>query len=117
LSKDLLAQDLEARQAAQTEFVRPLVLEAGAGTGKTTTLVARLIAWTLGSGWELALELGQEKQSSSSRSREERTAAATLEGIVAITFTEAAAAEMASRVSEGLAAPPGRATSWAISTV
>jgi ATP-dependent helicase/nuclease subunit A len=104
LSKDLLPQDLEARQAAQTEFVRPLVLEAGAGTGKTTTLVARLIAWTLGAGWELALELDQEEQPSPSRSREERTAAATLEGIVAITFTEAAAAEMASRVSEGLAA-------------
>jgi ATP-dependent helicase/nuclease subunit A len=104
LSKDLLAQDLEARRAAQTEFVRPLVLEAGAGTGKTTTLVARLIAWTLGAGWELALELDQQEQPSPSRPREERTAAKTLEGIVAITFTEAAAAEMASRVSEGLAA-------------
>ncbi|MFY9823780.1 MAG: UvrD-helicase domain-containing protein, partial [Thermoanaerobaculia bacterium] len=48
----LRGQDREARRAAQTRFDRPLVLEAGAGTGKTTTLIGRLLAWTLGAGWE-----------------------------------------------------------------
>ncbi len=55
-SDDLRARDHEARRAAQTVFDRPLVLEAGAGTGKTTTLVARLLVWTLGPGWESARE-------------------------------------------------------------
>ncbi|HXO43627.1 MAG TPA: UvrD-helicase domain-containing protein, partial [Thermoanaerobaculia bacterium] len=50
----LLASDRAARAAAQTRFDRPLVLEAGAGTGKTTTLIARLLAWCLGEGWERA---------------------------------------------------------------
>ena len=31
------ARDAAARLAAQTEFGRPLVLEAGAGTGKTAS--------------------------------------------------------------------------------
>ena len=35
-------------------FDRPLVLEAGAGTGKTATLVARIVAWCLGPGWRRA---------------------------------------------------------------
>jgi ATP-dependent helicase/nuclease subunit A len=51
----LLASDRAARAAAQTRFDRPLVLEAGAGTGKTTTLIARLLAWCLGEGWDKAL--------------------------------------------------------------
>ena len=33
-------------------FDRPLVLQAGAGTGKTTTLIGRLLAWCLGAGWD-----------------------------------------------------------------
>ena len=36
--------DHEARLFSQTEFRAPLVLEAGAGTGKTTALVARIVA-------------------------------------------------------------------------
>jgi hypothetical protein len=48
----LLERDRAARKAAQTVFDRPLVLQAGAGTGKTTTLVGRLLAWALGPGWE-----------------------------------------------------------------
>ena len=46
------ADDRGARRAAQTGFAAPLVVEAGAGTGKTTTLVARVLAWCLGPGWE-----------------------------------------------------------------
>ena len=40
---DLLGRDREARRAAQTVFDRPVVLEAGAGTGKTTTLERLLL--------------------------------------------------------------------------
>ncbi|HUK14508.1 MAG TPA: UvrD-helicase domain-containing protein, partial [Thermoanaerobaculaceae bacterium] len=51
--------DRRARARSQTEFDRPLVLEAGAGTGKTATLVARVLAWCLGPGWRRAeTELG-----------------------------------------------------------
>ncbi|HET9229086.1 MAG TPA: UvrD-helicase domain-containing protein [Thermoanaerobaculia bacterium] len=88
--------DREARLEAQRRFDRPLVLEAGAGTGKTTTLIGRLLSWVLGAGWE--------KKASELDASPERIAAAVLRGIVAITFTEAAAAEMASRASKELSA-------------
>ena len=51
MTAELLASDRDARAIAQTEFVHPLVLEAGAGTGKTAALVARVVAWSLGPGW------------------------------------------------------------------
>ena len=44
--------DAEARRLAQIVFDRPVVLEAGAGTGKTSVLVARVVNWCLGEGWE-----------------------------------------------------------------
>jgi len=95
------AEDLVGREAAQTLFEGTLVLEAGAGTGKTTTLVARILAWTLGRGWEEeAARLGAEGADTDAP----RIAAAVLDGVVAITFTEAAAAEMARRVAQALAA-------------
>jgi ATP-dependent helicase/nuclease subunit A len=75
------------------------VLEAGAGTGKTTVLVARIIVWCLGKGWEASeCALAQRAEDP------DRVAARTLERIVAITFTDAAAAEMAERVGEVLTA-------------
>jgi len=87
--------DFGARLAAQTELGRPFALEAGAGTGKTAALVARILAWCAGPGWEGAAREGGDG---------ETVAARVLEGVVAITFSEAAAAEMASRVAEALAA-------------
>ena len=97
------AEDASARRAAQQLFDRPLLLEAGAGTGKTATLVARAIAWCMGPGWERHSEAGEP----------DAIAARVLARVVAITFTEAAAAEMAERVAGALASiergalPPG----------
>jgi ATP-dependent exoDNAse (exonuclease V) beta subunit len=97
----LRREDGEARSLAQREYTRPLVLEAGAGTGKTATLVARVVVWCLGPGWERA---ANELATRPERERTpERVAARVLRGVVAITFTEAAAAEMALRVERALA--------------
>ncbi|HTQ81502.1 MAG TPA: UvrD-helicase domain-containing protein, partial [Thermoanaerobaculia bacterium] len=108
-SATALAADRNARLSAQREFVRPLVLEAGAGTGKTTTLVARVLSWCLGPGWERSRER-LHRPSSTGRGAEptaEHLAADVLSRVVAITFTEAAAAEMADRVAEDLAKVAG----------
>ncbi len=111
--EELLREDRAARSAAQSEFVRPLVLEAGAGTGKTTTLVARVLAWCLGEGWERAAARLRERRVravaagavvESAGDDGDRVAAGVLSRVVAITFTEAAAAEMASRLAGDLAA-------------
>lgn len=102
---DLLREaDREARREAQRRFNRPLVLEAGAGTGKTTTLIGRLLAWTLGVGWEAKEEILAKRAAEARRAvpGPDRVAAAVLGGVVAITFTEAAAAEMASRAAREL---------------
>ena len=110
----LLEQDREARRAAQTRFDRPLVLQAGAGTGKTTTLIGRLLAWTLGTGWERTAKRLAARAAAKPFGRPEevtidRIAAEVLSRAVAITFTEAAAAEMAGRTARELAllAAPG----------
>ena len=50
----LREEDARARVLAQREFTRPVVVEAGAGTGKTTALVARVLAWSFGPGWDWA---------------------------------------------------------------
>lgn len=93
--KDDRLRDAEARSATQTVFDRPVVLEAGAGTGKTAALVARIVAWSLGPGWEGVLSAFDESEID-----DDRVAAAVLNGVVAITFTEDAAAEMARRVAQ-----------------
>jgi ATP-dependent helicase/nuclease subunit A len=96
--RELREADAAARALAQREFARPLVLEAGAGTGKTATLVARVLAWSLGAGWERA-----EAALARDAAPAARVAARVLDGVVAITFTEAAAAEMSQRVDAALA--------------
>lgn len=98
------AADAQARRIAQLEFVRPILLEAGAGTGKTTTLVARVLAWALGPGWVRAeAALRAQRREGDPPPEPDRIAARVMGGVVAITFTEAAAANMAAKVGEGLA--------------
>ena len=99
--------DQGARALAQREFRLPLVLEAGAGTGKTTTLVARVLAWSLGVGWDRAearLYSAMKKRNQPGTPEPDRVAARVLGGVVAITFTEAAASDMARKVGEALSA-------------
>jgi ATP-dependent helicase/nuclease subunit A len=67
-------------------------------------LVARILAWSLGEGWAVKaaeLEADQELRKGI-ENEEDWIAARVLEGLVAITFTEAAAAEMAERAAQGL---------------
>ena len=98
-AQKLRARDRDARRAAQRVFDRPLVLEAGAGTGKTSALVARIVAWSLGPGWDRALARSKPQAAD----RERSVAPRVLDGVVAITFGEGAAAEVAERVGEAFA--------------
>ena len=118
---EIRERDAAARLVAQREFTAPLVLQAGAGTGKTAALTARVVAWCLHEGWERAAERVARGQGLVPTSRhapdlaglddqlvaqEERetTARDVLGRIAAITFTEAAAAEMSERIEEAFAA-------------
>src|SRR5919108_33284 len=69
--------DQHARQRLLTEHGRTFFVEAGAGTGKTTTLVGRIVS---------LVACGR----------------VTMDHLAAITFTEAAAAELRDRVREEL---------------
>ncbi|HEV8309355.1 MAG TPA: UvrD-helicase domain-containing protein [Methylomirabilota bacterium] len=69
--------DAEARKRAATDLDTSLLVEAPAGSGKTTLLVARILAWV-------------------------RSGRARLPEIVAITFTEKAAADLRLRVREAI---------------
>ncbi len=92
--------DQAARELAQTEFDHPVAVEAGAGTGKTTVLVARILAWSLGAGWQRTRDLLTDDRTSDPTA--DAIATRLLEGLVAITFTEAAAAQMERRVATAL---------------
>jgi ATP-dependent helicase/nuclease subunit A len=69
--------DADARETAATDFTRNLCVTAGAGCGKTSLLVERILFAVL-------------------------ARATPLERVVAITFTEKAAAEMRARVQDAL---------------
>ena len=69
--------DQAVRDRVRTDFSTTIVLEAGAGTGKTTVLVDRLVNLVV-------------------------SGTATLDRVVAITFTEAAAGELKLRLRDAL---------------
>ena len=75
---DLSREDEYSRNLAQTDFSCPIVLEAGAGTGKTAVLVARILNWCLGTGWE---------EEDSEDAPPEEVATKVIRSVVAITFT------------------------------
>jgi len=108
-SEVLRGADRAARERSQRVFDRPLVVEAGAGTGKTSILVARSVVWALGEGWDRAetrlVGAAGESPAKSVPTREvtrERIAADVFGRVAAITFTDAAAAEMARRTGSAL---------------
>ncbi len=90
-----VADDRATRQLAQREYSQPMVVEAGAGTGKTALLVARVVAWCMGEGW---------RRAAGADLAPEEVARRVIERVLAITFTDAAAAEMARKIAEAFAA-------------
>jgi len=90
---DRVAADQVSRRLSQSEFERAVVVVAGAGTGKTALLVSRVVVWCVGPGWER--HAGEEADHDSAARR-------VIERVVAITFTEAAAAEMARKIGTAL---------------
>lgn len=82
---DLLASLNPAQQAAVTHDTGPLLIIAGAGTGKTS-VITRRIAWLISTG------------------------KATTDGILALTFTDKAAGEMEERIDKLL--PYGYTDLW-----
>jgi ATP-dependent helicase/nuclease subunit A len=70
-------EDQDARRRIRESLDETLFVEAGAGTGKTTSLVERIVSLI-------------------------STGRTTLDRLAAITFTEAAAAELRDRIREGL---------------
>jgi ATP-dependent helicase/nuclease subunit A len=88
VNPELLEADARARKTLRSDFENTLFVDAGAGTGKTTAIVER-IAELVANG---RINMSQ---------------------LVAITFTEAAAAELRTRVREalqGVALNPDRDT-------
>ena len=81
-----LPADAEARDAIATALDDTLIVEAAAGTGKTTEMVTRIV-------------------------RTVATGRATMDEIVAVTFTEKAAGELKLRLREALDADAERSRS------
>ncbi|MDE2801834.1 MAG: UvrD-helicase domain-containing protein [Chloroflexota bacterium] len=77
MTQPMTIQDQEYRDRIRTSLDENLFVEAGAGTGKTTALVGRIVTLVTSGRCEMA-------------------------GLAAITFTEAAAAELRDRVRRGL---------------
>ena len=90
---DRITTDQASRRLAQSEFERSVVVVAGAGTGKTALLVSRVVVWCVGPGWDR--HSGDEADRNSVARR-------VIERVVAITFTDAAAAEMARKIGTAL---------------
>ncbi len=109
--------DGDARRQAACVFDRPVFVEAGAGTGKTTLLIHRLLVWALDVGWQKTSSLLRAKQPAL-ESDAENIANRVLDRVVAITFTEAAATELSDRFANAIRAaselqlPKGFDRSW-----
>ncbi len=91
----MIPRDQEARDSARRRLDANVVVEAGAGTGKTTLLTDRLLFWLLAGG-----PPGKPGQARP-RGGADRPAA-DITRLVALTFTEKAAAEIKVRLSAKL---------------
>lgn len=100
-----LQADEAARHLAKRCFDAPVWIEAGAGTGKTALLVARLCVWCLGVGWERAVAHAATSDTTigTTISGADSIPKTVLRGLLALTFTEKAAAEMQTRLCDALA--------------
>lgn len=100
-----LQADESARRLAKRCFDAPVWIEAGAGTGKTALLVARLCVWCLGIGWERAVAnaAASGTASGTAHAGADSIPKTVLRGLLALTFTEKAAAEMQTRLCDALA--------------
>ncbi|MFM7280870.1 MAG: UvrD-helicase domain-containing protein [Planctomycetia bacterium] len=100
-----LQADESARRLAKLCFDAPVWIEAGAGTGKTALLVARLCVWCLGIGWERAVDnaVANAAASGTAYAGADSIPKTVLRGLLALTFTEKAAAEMQTRLCDALA--------------
>ncbi len=87
---DKKLEDQDNRIRAMTEFNQNLVVIAGAGTGKTSLLIGRLLHWLLGEAWRRTNTTGPE------------AAREIISSVAAVTFTEKAAAEISERLTRVL---------------
>jgi|GEM_PF-6901295 len=87
-----MALDLDVRKQCQTNNTDHISLEAGAGSGKTATLISRILHWILKTGWDRQAH----------EENEDQRALKIMQRVVAITFTEAAAEEMVERLGKAL---------------
>lgn len=89
-----LPSDHAMRTRFRTVLDRNAVVEAGAGTGKTTLVVERILCLVMGR------DIGERGAAYPSGGLPVLAAPVRIERIVAITFTELAAAELAARVRD-----------------
>lgn len=95
--------DQAMRTRFRTVLDRNAVVEAGAGTGKTTLVVERILALVLGR------DIGERGAAYPSGGLPVLAAPIPIERIVAITFTDLAAAELGARVRDRLTETLGNA--------
>ncbi|MFT4710770.1 MAG: ATP-dependent helicase/nuclease subunit A, partial [Planctomycetota bacterium] len=89
-----IPSDQAMRTRFRTVLDRNAVVEAGAGTGKTTLVVERILCLVMGR------DIGERGETYPSSGLPILAAPIPIERIVAITFTELAAGELASRVRD-----------------
>ncbi|MFT6715315.1 MAG: ATP-dependent helicase/nuclease subunit A, partial [Planctomycetota bacterium] len=89
-----IPSDQAMRTRFRTVLDRNAVVEAGAGTGKTTLVVERILCLVMGR------DIGERGAAYPSSGLPILAAPIPIERIVAITFTELAAGELASRVRD-----------------
>ncbi len=92
-------EEAEMSESSQATFSGTTIAVASAGTGKTTALMARILAWCLGPGWDK----NEAHLSTTNTPPDEEVASRVLSRVCAITFTDKAAAQMGEKLAENIA--------------